>query len=157
MEARESTLVSILIPLQEHSTAKRDPFRSGHSRGPRDRRMAIEPYDAADVQPSSVDLHVDPSRTFHNAGHPSIDVNRPMDDLTELAEISPEEASILDRGEFFLGSTKDTSVLPTILSPVSRESARSGALGCSFTQPSARLPRALPRCRTHWSWGGSSR
>jgi dCTP deaminase len=78
-----------------------------------DGRVGIEPFDPADVQPSSVDLHVDRFfRTFHNARHPYIDVKRPMEDLTELVEVSAEEAFILHPGEFVLGSTKEYVRLP---------------------------------------------
>jgi dCTP deaminase len=78
-----------------------------------DGRVGIEPFDPADVQPSSVDLHVDRFfRTFHNARHPYIDVKRPMEDLTELVEVSADEAFILHPGEFVLGSTKEYVRLP---------------------------------------------
>jgi dCTP deaminase len=76
-------------------------------------RIGIEPFDEADVQPSSVDLHVDRYfRTFHNARHPYIDVKKPMEDLTVLVEVSPEEAFILHPGEFVLGSTAEYVRLP---------------------------------------------
>ncbi|CAN5563730.1 dCTP deaminase [soil metagenome] len=78
--------------------------------------VGIEPFDPADVQPSSVDLHVDRFfRTFHNARHPYIDVKKPMDDLTELIEVAEEEAFILHPGEFVLGSTKEYVRLPVDL------------------------------------------
>ena len=45
-------------------------------------------------------------RVFHNARHPYIDVRKPMDDLTELVEISDgEQPFILHPGEFVLGQT----------------------------------------------------
>jgi dCTP deaminase len=69
-------------------------------------RIGIEPFDDADVQPSSVDLRVDRFfRTFHNARHPYIDVKKPMEDLTEMVEASDEGPFILHPGEFVLGST----------------------------------------------------
>ena len=72
-------------------------------------RIHIEPFDDADVQPSSVDLHVDRFfRTFHNARHPFIDVRLPMDDLTEMVEVDEHEAFILHPGEFVLGSTAES-------------------------------------------------
>jgi dCTP deaminase len=75
--------------------------------------VRIEPFDAADVQPSSVDLHVDRFfRTFHNARHPYIDVRKPMEDLTELVEVPESEAFILHPGEFVLGSTREYVSLP---------------------------------------------
>ncbi|MDQ4027672.1 MAG: dCTP deaminase [Actinomycetota bacterium] len=76
-------------------------------------RIGIEPFDARDVQPSSVDLHVDRFfRTFHNARHPYIDVKKPMEDLTELVEVPGDEAFILHPGEFVLGSTSEYVSLP---------------------------------------------
>ena len=75
--------------------------------------IGIEPFDERDVQPSSVDLHVDRFfRTFHNARHPFIDVKMPMDDLTEVIEVKEEEAFILHPGEFVLGSTMEYVKLP---------------------------------------------
>jgi dCTP deaminase len=76
-------------------------------------RVGIEPFDDADVQPSSVDLHCDRFfRTFHNARYPYIDVKAPMEDLTELVEVSEDEAFILHPGEFVLGSTLEYVRLP---------------------------------------------
>ena len=75
--------------------------------------IGIEPFDESDVQPSSVDLHVDRFfRTFHNARHPFIDVKLPMEDLTEVVEVKEEEAFILHPGEFVLGSTMEYVKLP---------------------------------------------
>jgi dCTP deaminase len=79
-------------------------------------RIGIEPFDKLDLQPSSVDLHVDRFfRTFHNARYPYIDVKKPMDDLTELIEVDDEEAFILHPGEFVLGSTCEYVRLPNDL------------------------------------------
>jgi dCTP deaminase len=79
----------------------------------KDARISIEPFDEHDVQPSSVDLHVDRYfRTFHNARYPYIDVKKPMDELTELVEVAEEEAFILHPGEFVLGSTREYVRLP---------------------------------------------
>jgi dCTP deaminase len=75
--------------------------------------LGVEPFDDADVQPSSIDLHVDRYfRTFHNARHPYIDVRKRMDDLTELVEVGQKEAFILHPGEFVLGSTREYVRLP---------------------------------------------
>jgi dCTP deaminase len=76
-------------------------------------RIGIEPFDPADVQPSSVDLHCDRYfRTFHNARYPFIDVKKPMDELTELIDVKEDEAFILHPGEFVLGSTLEYVTLP---------------------------------------------
>ena len=79
-------------------------------------RIAIEPFDPADVQPSSVDLHCDRYfRTFHNARYPYIDVKKPMDELTELIDVKEDEPFILHPGEFVLGSTLEYVKLPSDL------------------------------------------
>ena len=76
-------------------------------------RIVIEPYDDSLVQPSSIDVRVDRKfRVFHNARYPYIDVRKPMDDLTELIEVSDEEPFVLHPGEFVLGQTLETITLP---------------------------------------------
>lgn len=82
----------------------------------KDGRIGIDPFDDSNVQPSSIDLHVDRYfRTFHNARHPYIDVKKPMEDLTELVKVEPDEAFILHPGEFVLGSTSEYVRLPNDL------------------------------------------
>jgi dCTP deaminase len=79
----------------------------------RDGRVGIDPFDEADIQPSSIDLHVDKLfRTFHNHRFPHIDVKQPMENLTELVEVAEDEAFILHPGEFVLGSTSEYVTLP---------------------------------------------
>ena len=76
-------------------------------------RIVVDPFDAAMVQPSSVDVRVDRRfRVFHNARYPFIDVRQPMDDLTEAVEISDAEPFILHPGEFVLGQTLERVRLP---------------------------------------------
>jgi len=76
-------------------------------------RIVIDPFEASNVQPSSVDVRVDRQfRVFHNARYPFIDVRQPMDDLTELVEISDDEPFILHPGEFVLGQTLERVTLP---------------------------------------------
>ena len=76
-------------------------------------RIVIDPFEASNVQPSSVDVRVDRQfRVFHNARYPYIDVRQPMDDLTELVEIDGEEPFILHPGEFVLGQTLERVTLP---------------------------------------------
>ena len=78
-----------------------------------DGRVGIDPFDLSDVQPSSVDLHVDRYfRTFHNHRYPVIDVKQEMTDLTELVEVSEAEPFMLHPGEFVLGSTSEYVKLP---------------------------------------------
>jgi dCTP deaminase len=79
-------------------------------------RIVIDPFEASNVQPSSVDVRVDRKfRVFHNARYPYIDVRQPMDDLTELVEVSGEEPFILHPGEFVLGQTLERVTLPNDL------------------------------------------
>lgn len=81
-----------------------------------DGRIGIDPFDEADLQPSSLDLHVDRYfRTFHNHRYQVIDVRREMEDLTEPVEVEPDEAFILHPGEFVLGSTLELVRLPADL------------------------------------------
>jgi dCTP deaminase len=76
-------------------------------------RLVVDPFESDMVQPSSVDLRVDRTfRVFHNARYPYIDVRQPMEDLTEVVEVKPDEPFILHPGEFVLGSTLERVTLP---------------------------------------------
>ena len=76
-------------------------------------RVKLAPYDPADLQPSSVDLHLDRSfRVFRNNRYPYIDVRDPQPDLTELLKIADDEPFILHPGEFVLGQTLEWVELP---------------------------------------------
>ena len=69
-------------------------------------RLVIDPLDDDAIQPSSIDVRLDNRfRVFYTARHPYIDVKQPMEDLTELVEVKPDDAFILHPGEFVLGST----------------------------------------------------
>ena len=93
-------------------------------------RIGIEPFDKRDVQPCSVDVHVDRYfRTFHNARYPYIDVKKPMDDLTELIEVEDDEPFILHPGEFVLGSTAEYVRLPDDLVATLEGKSSLGRLG----------------------------
>jgi dCTP deaminase len=76
-------------------------------------RLVIDPFDDSMVQPCSIDVRVgDAFRVFRNARHPYIDVKQPMEDLTELVRVPPDEAFILHPGEFVLGSVLERVKLP---------------------------------------------
>lgn len=76
-------------------------------------RVVIEPLDQRDVQPSSVDLHIDRYfRVFRNDTTPFIDPKEPQEDLTEMVEVADGGAFILHPGEFVLGSTLERVQLP---------------------------------------------
>src|SRR3954463_16788438 len=75
--------------------------------------VVIRPYDPKDLQPSSVDLHLDRRfRVFRNNRYPYIDVRAPQPDLTELLSVADDEAFVLHPGEFVLGQTLEWVELP---------------------------------------------
>ncbi len=79
-------------------------------------RIVIEPFDPACVQPSSVDLHLDRYfRVFRNHTMGHIDVKKNLEDLTELVEVTEEDAFMLHPGEFVLGSTVERVAVPNDL------------------------------------------
>ena len=78
--------------------------------------VVIKPYDANDLQPSSVDLHLDRRfRVFRNNRYPYIDVRAIQPDLTELVSVADDEPFILHPGEFVLGQTLEWTELPNDL------------------------------------------
>ena len=91
-------------------------------------RIGIDPYDPADLQPSSVDLHLDRRfRVFRNNRYAYIDVRAPQPDLTELLTVADDEPFILHPGEFVLGQTLEWVELPDDL--VARLEGKSSTLG----------------------------
>ena len=78
--------------------------------------IVVRPFDPRDVQPASVDLHLDRKfRVFRNNRYPYIDLRQPQPDLTELLEIRDEEPFILHPGEFVLGQTLEWVEIPNDL------------------------------------------
>jgi deoxycytidine triphosphate deaminase len=76
-------------------------------------RLVIDPLDDDAIQPSSIDVRLDNRfRVFYTARHPYIDVKQPMEDLTELVEVKPDDAFILHPGEFVLGSSLEQIGIP---------------------------------------------
>jgi deoxycytidine triphosphate deaminase len=97
-------------------------------------RVRIDPYDPVDLQPSSVDLHLDRSfRVFRNNRYPYIDVRALQPDLTELIHVGDDEAFILHPGEFVLGQTLEWVELPDDL--VARLEGKALALGTPVPTP----------------------
>ncbi|MDP6822012.1 MAG: dCTP deaminase [Dehalococcoidia bacterium] len=77
------------------------------------RRIVIDPLNERDIQPASIDLHLDKAiLVFRNSTKPYIDVREDLSDLTERQEIPGEEPFILHPGEFVLGSTMEHIELP---------------------------------------------
>ena len=76
-------------------------------------RIVIEPLDPSDIQPASVDLHLDKKLlVFRNTRQPYIDVRKDLPDLTEIEEIPDDTPFILHPGEFVLASTMESVTLP---------------------------------------------
>jgi dCTP deaminase len=76
-------------------------------------RIVIEPLDPSDIQPASVDLHLDRKLlVFRNTRQPYIDVRKDLPDLTEIEEIPDDTPFILHPGEFVLASTLESVTLP---------------------------------------------
>jgi dCTP deaminase len=77
------------------------------------KRVALEPFDASMIQPSSIDVRLDRFfRTFENHRYPHIDPAEDQPDLTRLVEPIADEPFILHPGEFVLGSTYEVITLP---------------------------------------------
>jgi dCTP deaminase len=77
------------------------------------KRIIIDPLDPESIQPSSVDLRLDRFfRVFRNHTMRVIDVKEDQEELTELVEISEDDAFVLHPGEFVLGSTAERVALP---------------------------------------------
>ena len=75
--------------------------------------VALEPYDAAMVQPSSIDVRLDRLfRVFENHRYPHIDPAEEQPELTRMVEPQGAEPFILHPGEFVLGSTYEQVSLP---------------------------------------------
>ena len=68
--------------------------------------IVVRPFNEADVQPASIDLHLDAKlRVFRNYTEPYVDLNKDLPELTQIEEISSDVPFILHPGEFVLGNT----------------------------------------------------
>ena len=75
-------------------------------------RIALDPFDAALIQPASVDVRCDRRfRVFRNSRYGYIDVKQEQAELTELIEITDGGPFILHPGEFVLGATLERVTL----------------------------------------------
>ena len=93
-------------------------------------RLAVEPWDPALVQPSSVDVRLDRFfRVFNNSRYTHIDPAQQQDDLTTLVEPEGDEPFVLHPGEFVLGSTLEVVTLPDDLAGRLEGKSSLGRLG----------------------------
>ncbi|MDG2100959.1 MAG: dCTP deaminase [Dehalococcoidales bacterium] len=76
--------------------------------------IGIDPYFEKDVQPASVDLHLDKKLlVFNNSNAPFIDLKKELPDLNSPVLIKDDEPFILHPGEFVLGSTLEKITIPS--------------------------------------------
>lgn len=76
-------------------------------------RIVVDPCDPADIQPSSIDLHLGPRfQVFRNSRYPYIDPTVEQLGLMDLVEATSEEPFVLHPGEFVLGATIERVSLP---------------------------------------------
>ena len=94
------------------------------------KRVQLDPFDAAMVQPSSVDVRLDRYfRVFENHKYPHIDPAADQSDLTRMVEPEGEDPFILHPGEFVLGSTLEVVSLPDDLAARVEGKSSLGRLG----------------------------
>ncbi|MCL6422339.1 dCTP deaminase [Brachybacterium sp. JHP9] len=76
-------------------------------------RVRLDPFDAAMIQPASVDVRIDRFfRQFDNHKHAFIDPAVEQADLTREVAVEPDEPYMLHPGEFVLASTYEQVSLP---------------------------------------------
>jgi len=76
-------------------------------------RIVIDPLDERDIQPASVDLHLDRRLlVFGDSAAPLIDLRADLPDLAEPIDILDDKPFILQPGEFVLVSTLERIGLP---------------------------------------------
>jgi len=76
-------------------------------------RVALAPYDAEMVQPSSIDVRLDRFfRVFENHRYPFIDPSQDQPELTREVRPTGSDPFILHPGEFVLASTYEVVSLP---------------------------------------------
>lgn len=78
-----------------------------------DKRVGVEPFDEAMIQPSSVDVRLDKFfRVFENHKYSVIDPSLEQPELTREVIADGDEPFILHPGEFVLASTYEVITLP---------------------------------------------
>ena len=76
-------------------------------------RLRIDPICEDDIQPASVDVHLDRAfRIFKVSSRPYIDVRQSMDELTDEVVIEGDQPFFIHPGEFVLASTLEVVTLP---------------------------------------------
>lgn len=94
------------------------------------RRFALDPYDPAMIQPSSIDVRLGPYfRVMARYPHTHIDPAIEQPELTQFVEIAEGEAFILHPGEFALGTTHESVSVPDDLAVRLEGKSSLGRLG----------------------------
>jgi dCTP deaminase len=76
-------------------------------------RIVVDPCDPADIQPSSIDVHLGQRfQVFRNSRYPYIDPTVEQRGLMDMVEASAGEPFVLHPGEFALGATIERVSLP---------------------------------------------
>ena len=92
--------------------------------------LALDPFDASLIQPSSIDVRLDRYfRVFNNSRYTHIDPKVQQDDLTSLVEVDGDDAFVLHPGEFVLGSTFELVTLSDSLAGRLEGKSSLGRLG----------------------------
>ena len=95
-----------------------------------DGRLGIDPFDEANIQPSSIDVRMDNLfRVFNNSRYTHIDPKQEMPDLTTMVEVEEGEPFVLHPGEFVLAATLETFSLPDDLAGRLEGKSSLGRLG----------------------------
>jgi len=92
--------------------------------------IVLDPWDAAMVQPASVDVRLDKYfLVFDNHRYPSIDPAQEQPELTRLVEVPAGEPFMLHPGDFVLGSTRECVTLDATLAARVEGKSSLGRLG----------------------------
>lgn len=76
----------------------------------KDGEIFIDPFDEANLQPASIDLHLDKHfLVFNTNNNFVIDPKKPMDDMMDEIFIDDEKPFVLHPGEFALGMIYETT------------------------------------------------
>ncbi|QGK71818.1 dCTP deaminase [Allosaccharopolyspora coralli] len=93
-------------------------------------RLELDPFDAAMIQPSSIDVRLDRFfRVFDNTKYTHIDPSQQQDELTSLVENPEGDPFVLHPGEFVLGATFECVTLPEDLAGRLEGKSSLGRLG----------------------------
>ncbi len=107
--------------------------------------LALDPFEAALVQPSSIDVRLDRLfRVFNNHLYTHIDPAVQQDDLTSEVEVPAGQPFVLHPGEFVLASTLEVISLGDQLAGRLEGKSSLGRLGLLTHSTAGFIDRASP-------------